>query len=87
LKLSPLSLFSLFTLSLFSLLNFPLFIALLSVSDKTGLVQLAKDLVSLNVNLIASGGTAKAIREAGLPVKYVDHPFMITETVLYVRSY
>ncbi|MBJ21614.1 MAG: bifunctional phosphoribosylaminoimidazolecarboxamide formyltransferase/IMP cyclohydrolase [bacterium] len=42
--------------------------ALLSVSDKTGLVELAKDLDALGVELIASGGTARAIREAGLPV-------------------
>ncbi|KAL2918095.1 bifunctional phosphoribosylaminoimidazolecarboxamide formyltransferase/IMP cyclohydrolase [Polyrhizophydium stewartii] len=46
-------------------------IALLSVSDKTGLVDLAKALHSFNVRLIASGGTSKAIREAGLPVEDV----------------
>ncbi|KAJ3152561.1 bifunctional phosphoribosylaminoimidazolecarboxamide formyltransferase/IMP cyclohydrolase [Geranomyces variabilis] len=43
-------------------------IALLSVSDKTGLLDLAKALHGVNVKLIASGGTAKAIRDAGLPV-------------------
>jgi phosphoribosylaminoimidazolecarboxamide formyltransferase/IMP cyclohydrolase len=42
--------------------------ALLSVSDKAGLVELAKDLDGLGVELVASGGTATAIREAGLPV-------------------
>ena len=42
--------------------------ALLSVSDKSGLSQLAKDLDALGVELVASGGTAGAIREAGLPV-------------------
>jgi phosphoribosylaminoimidazolecarboxamide formyltransferase/IMP cyclohydrolase len=42
--------------------------ALLSVSDKAGLVELAKDLDGLGVELIASGGTAGAIRDAGLPV-------------------
>ncbi|KAI9095212.1 cytidine deaminase-like protein [Phlyctochytrium arcticum] len=42
--------------------------ALLSVSDKTGLLDLAKALDSLSVKLVASGGTAKAIRDAGLPV-------------------
>ncbi|KAJ3193763.1 hypothetical protein HK101_004117 [Irineochytrium annulatum] len=47
-------------------------IALLSLSDKTGLVPLAKDLVGLGVDLVASGGTAKAIRDAGLPVKDVS---------------
>ncbi len=42
--------------------------ALLSVSDKAGLVELAKDLNCLGVELVASGGTANAIRDAGLPV-------------------
>jgi len=42
--------------------------ALLSVSDKTGLVELAKELNRLGVELVASGGTAGAIRDAGLPV-------------------
>jgi phosphoribosylaminoimidazolecarboxamide formyltransferase/IMP cyclohydrolase len=42
--------------------------ALLSVSDKTGLVELAKSLDGLGVELVASGGTASAIREAGLSV-------------------
>ncbi|KAI9342480.1 cytidine deaminase-like protein [Zopfochytrium polystomum] len=46
--------------------------AILSVYDKTGLLDLARALVELKVNLIASGGTAKAIREAGLPVKDVS---------------
>ena len=39
--------------------------ALLSVSDKTGLVELAKGLADLGVELVASGGTAGAIRDAG----------------------
>jgi len=45
--------------------------ALLSVSDKTGLIDLAKALAARNVELLSTGGTAKAIREAGLPVKDV----------------
>ncbi|WP_127171929.1 bifunctional phosphoribosylaminoimidazolecarboxamide formyltransferase/IMP cyclohydrolase [Xanthomonas euvesicatoria] len=45
--------------------------ALLSVSDKTGLIDLARALVARNVELLSTGGTAKAIREAGLPVKDV----------------
>jgi phosphoribosylaminoimidazolecarboxamide formyltransferase/IMP cyclohydrolase len=40
--------------------------ALLSVSDKTGLIDLAKALAARNVELLSTGGTAKAIREAGL---------------------
>src|SRR5438094_1231353 len=43
--------------------------ALLSVSDKTGLVDLARVLVSLQVELISTGGTRKALSEAGCPVK------------------
>ncbi|WP_434027010.1 bifunctional phosphoribosylaminoimidazolecarboxamide formyltransferase/IMP cyclohydrolase [[Pseudomonas] boreopolis] len=46
--------------------------ALLSVSDKTGLVDLARALAARGVELLSTGGTAKAIREAGLPVKDVS---------------
>ena len=46
--------------------------ALLSVSDKTGLVELARALAAHDVELLSTGGTAKAIREAGLPVKDVS---------------
>jgi phosphoribosylaminoimidazolecarboxamide formyltransferase / IMP cyclohydrolase len=46
--------------------------ALLSVSDKTGLIDFAKVLVAANVELISTGGTAKAIRDAGLPVKDIS---------------
>ncbi|TWT19138.1 bifunctional phosphoribosylaminoimidazolecarboxamide formyltransferase/IMP cyclohydrolase [Luteimonas marina] len=46
--------------------------ALLSVSDKTGLIELATALAARNVELLSTGGTAKAIREAGLPVKDVS---------------
>jgi len=42
--------------------------ALLSVSDKTGFVDLARSLAGLGVELVASGGTAKVLREAGLSV-------------------
>ncbi|WP_448130919.1 bifunctional phosphoribosylaminoimidazolecarboxamide formyltransferase/IMP cyclohydrolase [Stenotrophomonas rhizophila] len=45
--------------------------ALLSVSDKTGLIDLARALAARNVELLSTGGTAKAIREAGLAVKDV----------------
>lgn len=45
--------------------------ALLSVSDKTGLIDLARALAAHNVELLSTGGTAKAIRDAGLPVKDV----------------
>jgi len=46
--------------------------ALLSVSDKSGLIDFAKVLVAAGVELISTGGTAKAIRDAGLPVKDIS---------------
>ncbi|MEM7400256.1 MAG: bifunctional phosphoribosylaminoimidazolecarboxamide formyltransferase/IMP cyclohydrolase [Pseudomonadota bacterium] len=42
--------------------------ALLSVSDKTGLVDFAKALVAYDIELVSTGGTAKTLREAGLDV-------------------
>ncbi len=48
--------------------------ALLSVSDKTGIVALAEQLHALNIELLSTGGTAKLLAEAGLPVIEVsDH--------------
>jgi len=49
----------------------PLRRALLSVSDKTGLVDLAQALAARGVELLSTGGTAKAMRDAGLTVKDV----------------
>ncbi len=46
--------------------------ALLSVSDKTGLLPLAAALHELGVELLSTGGTAKAIRDAGIPVRDVS---------------
>lgn len=46
--------------------------ALLSVSDKTDLVAFAKRLASQGVTLISTGGTARALREAGLDVTPVE---------------
>lgn len=46
--------------------------ALLSVSDKTGLVELATALHNLNIELISTGGTATAIRQANIPVRDVS---------------
>ena len=45
--------------------------ALLSVSDKTGLVDFANALVARGVELLSTGGTAKALRDAGMKVKDV----------------
>ena len=46
--------------------------ALLSVSDKTGIVKLAQFLHDIGVEIISTGGTMTAIREAGIPVTYVS---------------
>lgn len=46
--------------------------ALLSVSDKTGIVELAKFLHGIGVEIISTGGTMHAIKEAGIPVTYVS---------------
>ena len=42
--------------------------ALLSVSDKAGLAELGKALAARGVERVSTGGTAKALREAGLTV-------------------
>jgi len=46
--------------------------ALLSVSDKTGLIELAGALASLGVELLSTGGTARSLRDAGLVVRDVS---------------
>ncbi len=46
--------------------------ALLSVSDKTGLVPFAQILAAAGIELISTGGTAKTLREAGLTVKDIS---------------
>ncbi|SDV48123.1 bifunctional phosphoribosylaminoimidazolecarboxamide formyltransferase/IMP cyclohydrolase [Chitinasiproducens palmae] len=45
--------------------------ALLSVSDKTGVVDFARELDALGIKLLSTGGTAKLLAEAGLPVTEV----------------
>ena len=46
--------------------------ALLSVTDKTGLVEFARELAGFGVDLVSTGGTARALREAGLKVKDIS---------------
>jgi phosphoribosylaminoimidazolecarboxamide formyltransferase / IMP cyclohydrolase len=46
--------------------------ALISVTDKTGLVEFAQGLAGLGVELISTGGTARALRAAGLQVKDIS---------------
>ncbi len=46
--------------------------ALLSVSDKTGIVELARTLSARGVHLISTGGTARLLADSGVPVKEVS---------------
>jgi phosphoribosylaminoimidazolecarboxamide formyltransferase/IMP cyclohydrolase len=46
--------------------------ALISVSDKTGIVDFARELKRFDVEIISTGGTAKALREAGIEVRDVS---------------
>lgn len=46
--------------------------ALISVTDKTGVVSLARRLVELGFEIVSTGGTAKAITEAGIPCTLVE---------------
>ncbi|HET9985311.1 MAG TPA: bifunctional phosphoribosylaminoimidazolecarboxamide formyltransferase/IMP cyclohydrolase [Longimicrobiales bacterium] len=55
--------------------------AILSVSDKTGIVDFARGLAQLGWELVSTGGTAAALRQAGIPVRDVSevtgHPEMM----------
>lgn len=46
--------------------------ALISVSDKTGVVEFAKKLHAAGVEIVSTGGTMRALKEAGIPVMYVS---------------
>jgi len=46
--------------------------ALISVSDKTGILDFARELKRFNVEIISTGGTAKALRDAGIEVREVS---------------
>jgi phosphoribosylaminoimidazolecarboxamide formyltransferase/IMP cyclohydrolase len=51
---------------------FPVRRALLSVTDKTGLAEFGKGLQEFNVHMLSTGGTAKALREAGIGITDVS---------------
>ena len=61
----------------------PIKTALVSVSDKTGLADLATYFSKHNISMIATGGTAKFIRELGYPVKEVSE---VTGCLLYTSN-
>ena len=64
--------------------------ALLSVSDKSGLIDFAKGLAKHGVELLSTGGTAQALREAGLDVmdvsEFTGAPELFEGHSLYGRS-
>ena len=55
--------------------------AVISLSDKTGILQFAKDLQAFGVEILSTGGTAKALRESGLKImdvsEYTGFPEML----------
>ncbi len=46
--------------------------ALISVSNKKGIVEFAKEVSSMGIEILSTGGTAKTLRDAGIPVKDVS---------------
>src|SRR4051812_35810914 len=46
--------------------------ALISVSDKTGLVEFARELITFGGELISTGGTSSTLQKAGIPVKEIS---------------
>ena len=46
--------------------------ALISVSDKDGIVEFAQELKNLGVEILSTGGTARALKNAGVDVTYVS---------------
>ena len=53
-------------------MNIPVRRALISVSDKTGVVALARELAALGVSILSTGGTARLLADEGLPVTEVS---------------
>ena len=50
--------------------------ALISVSDKSGVVEFARTLQKAGIEIVSTGGTMKALREAGIPGIYVPRSWM-----------
>ena len=46
--------------------------ALISVSDKTGIVEFARELQKLDIEIISTGGTSQLLRDADIPVRDVS---------------
>ena len=56
--------------------------ALVSVSDKTGIVEFVSSLVEMGVEIISTGGTAKALKAAGIDVIAIEP----TQPILWVKD-
>ena len=60
--------------------------ALISVSDKTGLVEFAKELAAMNVSILSTGGTAELLKKNGIAVTevadYTGFPEMMDGRVM-----
>ena len=54
------------------ILEVPLMKVLISVTDKTGVADFARGLAALGAELISTGGTARLLRESGIPVRDVS---------------
>jgi len=54
--------------------------ALLSVSDKTGLVEFARALVARRVEILSTGGTARALTDAGIDLRTPSNSKYVTTT-------
>ena len=59
--------------------------ALISVSDKSGIIEFAQKLASLNIEILSTGGTAKLLQENNIPVievsDYTGYPEMMSGRV------
>lgn len=59
--------------------------ALISVSDKRGVLDFARKLSALGIKLLSTGGTASLLREAGLPVTDVSPSSGLVLTIVFGR--
>ena len=57
--------------------------ALISVSDKTGIEEVAKKLSDLGVKIISTGGTSKVLKDAGVPVVDVSEVTGFPEIMIF----
>ena len=55
--------------------------ALISVSDKTGIIELAQGLNQLGITILSTGGTAKLLQDEGIPVTEVSDYTGFPETI------